>query len=70
MPQNSSVGGLLRQNVDAAPQNFSKSDIFLFRSLGLGRFGQEYKTAFFQKSLASENQLPTFEKKQLNKNTI
>jgi len=70
MAQISTVGGLLHQIADAVPQKFSKSDIFSFGSLGLGRFGQEYKTSFFQKSLASENQLPTFEKKQLNKNTI
>jgi len=68
--QKSIVGGLLRENPDAAPQNFSKSNIFSFRSPGLERFGQEYKTTLFQKSLASKNQLPTFEKKQLNKNTI
>jgi len=70
MLQTSSVGGLPRENADAVPQNVSKPDSFTFCSLGLGRFGQEYKTAFFQKSLASENQLPSFEKKQLNKNTI
>jgi len=61
MAQIFSVGGLLHQIVDAAPQNFSKLDIFSFTSFSLGHVCQEYKTTLFQKSLASKNQLPTFE---------
>jgi len=65
--QNSSVGGLLHQIADAGPQNFSKSDISHLARLTLGVFTLNKN---IKNELASENQLPTFEKKQLNKNTI
>ena len=67
MAQISIVGGLLHQIADADPQNFSKSDIFHLARLTLGVFTLNKN---IKNHLASENQLPTFEKKQLNKNTI
>jgi len=65
--QKSTFGDILRENSDAVPHNSSKLHILLFCSLGLRRFTLNKN---IKNGLASKNQLPTFENKQLNKNTI
>src|SRR6056297_2944141 len=54
MAQISTVGGLLHENADADPQNFSKSDIFHFAHSASGVLTKNIKRRFFKNRLQAK----------------
>jgi len=52
--QKSSVGGLLHENPDAGPQNFSKSDIFHLPHSASGALAKNIKQRFSKNRLQAK----------------